>query len=231
MKTLTKNPTLNNHKNSTPEVSEVRKRITNAEPLQIRMILTDLYLKAGRISESISQKCPADTTTTYGPKGTDASIEDIEGHEAVILSVKTAKRKGIERLVALPVEIEPLAKPLYDYYKSFGDNPVFPFTRQFVWVRAKEIFDGFTYPILSYKIIDNTGELIEIPAHDKRFTLHAIRHIRATELVRFYHFKAEDLAAYCGWRLTTVTKATAVMERYIDLGAYLEYFPKLLKRR
>lgn len=216
---------------SLPTVAQFRKKITNVEPEPIQMILTDIYLKAGRVSESISQKCRSDTTTPYGPIGTDATIEDIEGHEAVIIQVKTAKRKGIERIIALPIETEPLAKPLYNYYKSFGDNPVFPFTRQFVWVRAKEIFEGFSYPILEYKLKEPTGEIVEVPAHNKRFTLHAIRHLRATELVRFYHFKAEDLAAYCGWRLTTVTKATAVMERYIDLGAYLEYFPKLLKKR
>lgn len=213
-----------------PGVNEVRKRISTAEPQSFRMILTDLYLKAGRISESIGEKCPADTTQVYGPIGSDASIEDIEGHEAVVIQVKTAKRKGTERIIALPVETEPLAKPLYNYYKSFGDNPVYPFTRQWVWIRAKELFEGYTYPILGYRV-KNGNELIEVPAHNKRFTLHALRHLRATELVRFYHFKAEDLAAYCGWKLTTVTKATSVMERYIDLGAYLDYFPKLLKKR
>jgi hypothetical protein len=61
--------------------------------------------------------------------------------------------------------------------------------------------------------------------------LHFLRHLRATELVRFYHFKAEDLAAYCGWKLQTVSHASSVMERYVDLGAYIEYFPKLLKKR
>lgn len=230
MKTLSDLPTLNAYEKDLPSVSQIRKRISIAEPESFRMILTDLYLKAGRISESISRKTPADTTTAYGPTGNDASIEQIEGHEAIVIQVKTAKRKGKERIIALPTETEPLAKPLYNYYKSFGDEPVFPFTRQFIWVKAKELFEGFTYPIIEYKVKDGT-ELIEVPAHDKRFTLHAIRHLRATELVRFYHFKAEDLAAYCGWRLTTVTKATSVMERYIDLGAYTEYFPKLLKQR
>jgi hypothetical protein len=213
-----------------PKVSIVRKRIEHANPENIRMILKDIYLKAGRISESISQKCPADTTTPYGPNGTDASIETIEGHEAVVLSVRTAKRKGKERIIALPVETEPWAKPLYNYYKRFDDTPVFPCTRQTVWVHAKTIFEGFNYPILSYKI-KRDGELTHVPEHSKRFTLHALRHLRATELIRFYHFKAEDLAAYCGWRLTSIGKTTSVMERYIDLSAYVDYFPKLLKQR
>lgn len=215
---------------SLPAVNEVRNRISKVEPEQTRMILTDVYLKAGRISESISVKCPADTTTIYGPKGTDATIEDIEGHEAIILKVRTAKRQGKERLIALPTETEPWAKPLYKYYRSFGEKDVFPVTRQQIWVQAKEIFKGFTYPIDKYYI--RNGEIKEtIEAHTKRFTLHALRHLRATELIRFYHFKVEDLAAYCGWKLSTVTRSTSVMERYIDLAAYVEYFPKLLKRR
>jgi hypothetical protein len=214
-----------------PTVDEVRYRIEQAKPEPTRMILTDVYLKAGRISESISRKCPSDTTTVYGPKGTDATTEDIDGHEAVIFRVKTAKRNGKERLIALPTETEPWAKPLFEYYKQAKDKAVFPFTRQFIWTQAKEIFKGFTYPITSYKIKSEAGQLELVKEHHKRFTLHGLRHVRATELVRFYHFRAEDLAAYCGWKLSTVTKSTSVMERYIDLGAYLEYFPKLLKRR
>jgi hypothetical protein len=213
-----------------PSVIEVRKRIAKAEPEYFRMILTDLYLKAGRISESISIKAPADTTTVYGPVGTDANIEDIEGHEAVVIQVKTAKRKGKERLIALPVETEPWAKLLYNYYRSFGDQPVFPFTRQYIWVKAKELFEGFSYEILAYSIRKD-DVLEERPIHNLRATLHFLRHLRATELVRFYHFKAEDLAAYCGWKLQTVSHASSVMERYVDLGAYTEYFPKLLKKR
>lgn len=213
------------------QVFEIRKLIDTATPEPFKYVLMDVYLKAGRICESVARKVPQDKTTTpYGPVGIDANLEDIDGHEAVVLTVHTAKRKGIERIVAVPTEFEPWAKPLYNYYKQYGNKPVFNLTRQWVWVRAKTLFEGHTYPIMSYKICkDNT--LLEVPAHDKRFTLHALRHLRATELVRVFHFKAEDLAAYCGWRLTTVTKATSVMERYIDLGAYLEYFPKLLKKR
>lgn len=213
-----------------PKVSEVRQRISHAKPDVIKYILMDLYLKAGRVSESVSVKAPRDTTTAYGPTGADAAIEEIDGHEAVILTVKTAKRQGKERLVALPTETEPWAKPLYNYYKSFGDESVFPVTRQYVWLHAKPFFEGFKYPIESYKKKMGTGEIQVVPGHSRTFALHALRHLRATELVRVFHFKAEDLAAYCGWRLTTVTKATSVMERYIDLGAYLEYFPKLLKK-
>lgn len=213
-----------------PRVSEVRKRISHATPESLKMILTDLYLKAGRVSESIGVKTPRDNTTVYGPNGSDAQLEDIDGHEAVILQVRTAKRKGKTRLIALPTETEPLAKPLYNYYKSAGDEAVFPMTRQWVWAQAKTVFEGFNYPIMSYKIKQANGTFTVVNEHLRSFALHALRHLRATELVRVYHFKAEDLAAYCGWKLATVTKATPVMERYIDLGAYLEYFPKLLKK-
>ena len=207
---------------------EIRQRIMNVQIEPVQMALLDLYLKAGRSCEAIAYKCPSDTTTPYGPIGNDATIEYIGGREAVILSVHTAKRDGIERIVALPTDHEPLCKVLYDYYQSKGDNYVFPFTRQWLSKKAKEakVFEGYIYPISMYKI-SNEGEIIEVPAHERPASLHWLRHLRATELVRKHHFKAEDLAAYCGWRLGTVTKATSVMERYIDLGSYIEYFPKL----
>ena len=205
---------------------ELLQRIQNVQIESVRMALTELYLKAARSCEIVAYKCPADTTTPYGPTGNDVTIETIDNREAIVFTVHTAKRKGIERIIALPTDHEPLAKELYDYYQSKGDNYVYPFTRQWLWKKSKPVFEGIIYNIPDYKLtLDN--QILEIPAHDRNAALHYPRHLRATILVRKYHFKAEDLAAYCGWRLGTVTKATSVMERYVDMGNYTEYFSKL----
>jgi hypothetical protein len=216
---------------SLPSVHEVRNRIEKIESPDIRLSIMTAYLYAGRISEVIGKATPGDTTVARGPAGTDATLDTIEGHEAVLFNVYTAKRDGLLRVVALPIETEPWAKLLYDYFQSKGTAKVFPFTRQIVWCSAKETFKGLTYPVDKYRVVNRELQSVrEVPKHDHPFALHALRHLRATELVNFYHFKAEDLAAYCGWRLTSLTKMTTVMERYIGLQ-WQDYFPKLLKRR
>jgi len=166
--------------------------------------------------------------------------------------------QGLERIVALPIKFEPWAKELYEYFKDAGTNKVFPFTRQFVSKNLGKVFEGFSCPIEYYKIIRSKLEqyetkpyrnknwlieqdkktklyraLLVVERHITNFTLHSLRHLRATELRRYYHFKAEDLGAYCGWTLTTVNpQMSSVMQRYQDLSMdYLEYFPKLLKQR
>jgi hypothetical protein len=252
---------------SLPTVEEVRQRIESIKREEIRYAVKTAYLYAGRISEVVGHASPSDNTTARGPKGTDAHLDMIEGHEAVLFSVWTAKRyrkkspqysQGLERVVALPVEFEPWAKEVYEYFKKAGNNKVFPFTRQFVSKNLGKVFDGFSCPIEYYRIIRAKLEQIEtepyrekgweieqdektklyrvinaVEKHVNDFTLHSLRHLRATELRRFYHFKAEDLGAYCGWTLMTVNpQISPVMQRYQDLSMdYLEYFPKLLKRR
>ncbi len=207
-------------------VRELRQRIEAVHIEPVRMALIDLYLKGARSCEIVAYKCPSDTTTPYGPIGSDVTIETIDNREAIVFTVHTAKRKGIERIVALPTDHEPLAKELYDYYQSKGDNYVYPFTRQWLWKKSKPVFQGIIYNIPEYKLTLDK-QIIAIPAHDRPAALHYPRHLRATILVRKHHFKAEDLAAYFGWRLGTVTKATSVMERYVDMGNYTEYFSKL----
>jgi hypothetical protein len=71
-----------------------------------------------------------------------------------------------------------------------------------------------------------------VDEHARPFSLHSLRHLRATELRKFYHFRPDELAAYCGWTLQSVEKVTSVMQRYQDLSMdYLDYFPKLLRER
>ncbi len=215
---------------SLPSVNGVRQRIEQIREEPIRFSLMTAYLYAGRISEVVGYASPGDTSIARGPKGSDVRFDVVDGYEVALFSVYTAKRKGQERVIALPMEFEPWARPVADYFKKADNNFVFPFSRQFVSKHTQETFLGFQYPIEMYKVKE--GELVNtVEKHWNPFHLHALRHLRTTELVRFYHFRAEDLAAYCGWRLRTMSRdISPVMERYIDLS-WQEYFPKLLKKR
>ena len=215
---------------SLPSVEDVRERIEHVQQEEIRYCLMTAYLYAGRISEVVGYASQGDTSVARGPKGNDVRFDVIDGHKTALFSVYTAKRKGQERVVALPLEFEPWALPVAEYFQKAGSNYVFPFSRQFVSRKTKKTFEGFQYPIEQYKI--KQGELVKVvERHWNPFRLHALRHLRTTELVRFYHFRAEDLAAYCGWRLRTIARdISPVMERYIDLS-WQEYYPKLLRER
>jgi hypothetical protein len=148
------------------------------------------------------------------------------------------------RKVGLPLDkkYEPWTQQLYDYYREFkSDDFVFPFDRKQVWryVSEHKVFDGLTYPIEKYVWMPKNGkEKKTILPHSKPFKLHALRHLRISELRRFYRIKGEDLAVYVGWSLhTTIAKegvripqmtSTYDPEIYQD---WQSYFPKLLKTR
>lgn len=215
----------------------IRQRIESVEQEDIRFCLETCYLYAGRISEVVGVKYPSDTkTVARGPHGSDVTkdfyMADLREIPCVVFNVRTAKRQGKERKVALPLDpiYEPWAKPIYEYFEGKGNEVVFPFTRQAVWMQSKAAFEGLTYPIETYTI--KHGEVkTKVADHVRSFRLHALRHLRATELRERYQFDGFDLASYCGWRLgTIVPQISRTMERYLSLG-WSSYFPKLLKRR
>jgi hypothetical protein len=219
---------------SLPSPDTIRQLIATVRQENYRHCLEATYLYAGRICEVVGTSTPGDNTKAIGPRGTEATLDTIHGKKCVLFKVHTEKRQGLIRVVALPLRYEPLAKPLYDYFKQRGTELVYPFTRHKIGAVARTLFSGLSYPVEKYTII-NTEQQInkKIPRHGKPFNLHALRHLRATELRRFYHFTADDLAAYCGWTLRTVNpQMSGVMQRYQDLSMdYLEYLPKLFKPR
>jgi len=221
---------------SLPNVDVVRSRIEQAKPQEIEMCLKAAYLFCARISELVARKCPSDVTTTARAiKGSDVKVIEHENCEVALFSVKTAKRDGKERLIALPLEkeFEPWTRGLYRFFKSFGDEPVFPFTRQKAGFLARPFFGGLTYPIDKYRVFKN-GKLDKtVEAHSKPFRLHALRHLRTTELISFYGFNGFDLSIYGGWTLRTTLglgRGGGSFDRYAHLQ-WREYFPKLLKKR
>ena len=225
---------------SLPTVMEVRRRIETVSKPQYRYGLMATYLFDARISEIVSGACPGDNggkEVARGPRGTDARLDSfaIAGKEfpCVIFTVKTAKRGGKPRSIALPLEeqYEPWTKPLFEYYQQAEGRQVFPYTRQQIWwyVKREKVFEGLTYPIEKYHLKED-GLKKEVDAHIRPFALHALRHLRATELVEFYGFNGYNLSTYGGWTLKTVIGVSASMERYLSLS-WQNYFEKLIKKR
>jgi len=222
---------------SLPNPELIRQRIESVRQENIRFCLMTCYLYAGRISEVVGVKYPSDTkTVARGPHGSDV-VKDVymaglKRIPCAVFNVRTAKRGGKERKIALPLNptYEPWTKPLYEYFKSKGGDVVFPFPRQQVWAHSKVAFEGLTYPIETYPTKQG-GVKIKVADHIRSFRLHALRHLRATELRERYQFDGFDLASYCGWHLgTIVPQISRTMERYLSLG-WASYFPKLLKKR
>jgi hypothetical protein len=224
-----------------PTVQEVRDRIENVVRPEYRLGLMADYLLDARISEIVAQASPGDNKgkeIARGPKGSDARLESFlfMGTQVpcVIFSIKTAKRGGNVRNIALPLEeqYEPWTKPLYEFFRRAGDGPVFNYNRQQIWYYIKKngVFRCMAYPIDRYKVYDDSGVRKEVDKHVNPFALHALRHIRTTELVEFYGFDGFNLSIYGGWTLKTIAGVSSSMERYLSLS-WSTYFPKLLKRR
>ena len=118
-------------------------------------------------------------------------------------------------------------------FKKSGGNRVFPFTRQEVWQSAKQAFQGLVYPIERYRIRagpEDAGLVKIVDRHVRPFRTHALRYIRATELIEVYGFDGIDLSIYGGWTLHSTIRVGSAMQRYAHLQ-WRKYFAKLLKKR
>ena len=224
-----------------PEVETVRKRIYAAANEEAKYCLMAAYLFCARASEIIGTTNNYDVahnlTVARGPTGQDVKLKIFEfgdvKTEAAIFTVRTAKREGKIRKIALPLEkkFEPWTEPLYNYYLEHGNNKVFPFTRQKAWNYAQETFSGLSYPIEKYNLYDSEDPKPKpVKAHNKPFRTHALRHLRATELIETFGFTGFDLSVYGGWTLRSMVGVGSSMSRYAHLD-WRRYFPKLLRKR
>jgi hypothetical protein len=142
---------------SLPEIGVVRERIESILDENIRLCLMAAYLYAGRISEVVAMSSPKDNSTARGPTNRDVKMGFYENglikEPYILFNVKTAKRRGIRRPIALPVNYEPWTMKLYEYFRK-QEGAVFPFTRQKVgnYVREKEVFEDLKYPVEKYSI-------------------------------------------------------------------------------
>jgi len=224
-----------------PDVKTVRERIEKASKREAKFCLMAAYLFCARVSEIVGATNQYDLsnkqTIARGPTGRDVKIETFElgdiKTDAAVFTIRTAKRDGKIRKIALPLEkcYEPWTEPLYNYYLEHGAEKVFPFTRQKAWDYAQETFKGLSYPIEKYNLYDpGSPKPKPIKAHMKPFRTHALRHLRATELIETFGFTGFDLSVYGGWTLRSMVGVGSAMSRYAHLD-WRRYFPKLLKKR
>jgi uncharacterized protein YbdZ (MbtH family) len=214
-----------------------RQRIARVARTDMRLCLMACYLFCARISEVVGESSPKDRTVARGPTGADVRLERYQvgdfDEEVAVFQVKTAKRGGKVRNVALPLNktFEPWSSTLYDYFQADrGSGPVFPFTRQRAWEESKRAFAGLEYEIDRYKVWKDRMVIKSVDSHRKAMALHALRHLRATELIERHNFDPVDLSVYGGWTLQSMAGTSSAMQRYITLD-WGRYFPKLLKRR
>jgi hypothetical protein len=170
-----------------------------------------------------------------------AEIAQIK-EEVAVFKVATEKRGGYTREIGLPLnpKYDPWVKQVYEYLSQKRQRG-YQYTRQQMWVTAKEVFTGLKYTIHPYKraVMEN-GEYqydekdkllkIQVKERKKAFTDQAIRHLRNLELKKFYGLTAEERAGYGGWTLATVAGTSAAQDRYEE-APWRIYFPKLLKQR
>ena len=219
-----------------PEVADVRQRIEGIPDEKVKLCVKAMFLFCARVCEVVGVASASDTTTPYGPKGTDFFMDvyrfppahPVIEEPCAVFKVRTAKKEGMLRHVALPLnpKYEPWARPLLDYFKSRGDRHVFPFTRQTVYNYTKVAFAGFTYPIEKYAVF-TTGISDTRERHQKEASNHFLRHLRASDLVAFYSFTPEEQQTFGGWLLARIPES---QRRYNYLN-WKMYFAKLLVER
>lgn len=125
--------------------------------------------------------------------------------------------------------------------------PIFPLTRQDAYQIAVQVFNGFSYPIVKYNKLklDAEGQPVQemkngkltnvyesIADHQKKYSDHANRHLRSTELKSKFRIKGDALNKFMGWASPRNAESSAMQERYV-LEPWQEagYFPKLLRVR
>ena len=169
-------------------------------------------------------------------------------YPAVVFTVATAKRRGRPRYCAVPLDptMEPWAMELMKYFEEHGDDEVFPITRQRVWERSKKVWRDLLYVIEDYSVVLNKGgtgiesidaetteekrRSVRVDRHPRDWTLHALRHLRASDLVDHYGFTGANLSSFGGWTIGTAMRVSSSVGRYLDLD-WRAYFAKFLKPR
>jgi hypothetical protein len=205
-------------------VAEVRSRILSVPREEFKIALACCYLFAARSCEIVGVKSPSDRTTPYGPRGEDAWLDTYNHNgaevKAAVFRLRTAKRQGMERFVALPLDptYEPLTERIFRYFSERRGKICFPFTRQALHSYASSSFAGIRYVIEPYG---------SVRQHERDAALHFLRHLRASELAQVYGITGMNLAAYGGWSLKSAGMSSSMM-RY-QMLSWQSYFPLLLK--
>lgn len=206
-----------------PTPAMVRERLHLAHTYQTEMAF--IYLSGCRVSEACG---------TYAVEAQDVNVEDFEGWEFLVIKLKTAKREGLVRSVASSLAHDPLAEMVWDglQEKLAFNGPLFEMTDRTIRRATRATFYGLSYPIMKYSVTeeDEAGarQKKKVGGHSRDFSVHALRHLRTTELSQHYGLTGEDLARFNGWTMGSAGLSNMV-ERY-EMFNWRKYGQKLLQR-
>jgi hypothetical protein len=210
-----------------PTPTEIRERIVKAES-PWREFFSYLLISGSRVSEAVAEEQPGDLAETpkhhpsrnYGVYLT-MSVVPHELDEAAMFTVRTAKRGGMERAVAVPLHHDPLTKGVVDLWDKTGENP-WQWNRGQALYQAHKIFSG-----LGYIVEDQKKGDVKTPKHLKPCGNHAMRHFRTQELMLKYDFSDRDLMQFFGWTARNIG-INPMIVRYAALK-WQNYYPKLVR--
>lgn len=212
-----------------PSDSEIRQRIDAIEDEKYRNAFRFQYLAAARISEVCGR---------YAPMGDDVFVVDFDGEMAALFIVKTAKRKGRLRPVAVPLraDYEPWADKVRQYFAYHRGEYPFRFAEKWAtsirymqW-QAEKAFEGLEWPMIAYTM--KKGDVsIKIPSRWKGVTSHVMRKRRTVTLAFEYGFSGMDLSVYGGWTSAQAEVMPQAIKHYlyVDIQSAKENI-ELLKR-
>lgn len=200
-------------------VAQIRQRIGGIrEPYQTGLKFQ--YLTGARVAEVCG---------SWAFNLDEYEVTEFEGEPLIVCTLRTAKRKGKRRPIAIPLnpEFEPWGKDISDFVDSSAGFEPFDWSTWTQWNYARKSFEGLTYGIEEYTHPEFRNSIQE---HERDLRTHGLRHIRATELINKYRFTPVQLATYMGWKLSGRLGGSRMMDRYVSLQWH-DYFPKLLKKR
>jgi len=136
-------------RHKTPLDNDIRQRIIEVENDKLRHGFMLEYLTLGRVSEIFGK---------YMPKKSDVILTEFDGAEAALFIIKTAKRGGHLRPVALPLDklYEPWAEQVYEYMVNSESEHPFSLhenvetSKKYAMTAAKKAFKGLWWPMIDY---------------------------------------------------------------------------------
>ena len=181
----------------------MRERIDSLDNKKLRPIAKFQLETACRLSEAVGK---------YAIQKKDLTFTNYKGHDLALFTLKTAKREGINRIVALPLSNNRV-KELVDYFQS-RKRKLFEYGPSSVRHLLAEEFKDLKYFIERY----TPKKGIVIQAHERSMATHALRHLRLSELINVYGFDEIDLSTFAGWKMKGMSSryATLAWGRYID---------------
>jgi len=184
-------------------IVQARERIEAIKNSQLRILAKFQLQTACRVSEAVGK---------WALKPNDMNLTEYKGNEIAIWTLHTAKREGIERMIALPLS-QVWVKELVDYFQTRKKTSFSYGISSAGHLLAKE-FEGLTYNIEKYF----PKKQLAIPRHERAMNTHSLRHLRLSELVNFYGFDEIDLATFAGWKMKGMANryVTTAWGRYID---------------